>query len=220
MLAPSARSDASPSSFGPCAASQIGWTAPKTIGGWPGRAVAASGTEDVAAVRVGNEEDDVGLLRHVGAYPPECGDAEMRLWTGLEPGAQGWLVPALAQGAVATVRAPSDTRVRLGQNAPVRVRESGFHDVHVSGGGVRSLVFATNSLPQESNLESLDVEKFVQTIGTRKQDRARSSLADSSEGGSTRSIDRAWWFILLACALLLVLETVVSNRLSKRVTAR
>ena len=164
-------------------------------------------------------------LKYVTGYEPSVpafavGDAiDLRRYAKTLPG-YGSTAVALARGAVATVRTPLGARVRLGQNAPVRVRESGFHDVHVSGGGVRSLVFATNSLPQESNLESLDVEKFAQTIGTRKQDRARSPPADSSEGGSTRSIDRAWWFILLACALLLVLETVVSNRLSKRLMGR
>ena len=165
-------------------------------------------------------------LKYVTGYEPSVsafavGDAtDLRRYARTLPGF-GSTAAALARGAVATLRTPSGTQARLGQNdASVRVRESGFHEVHVSGGGARSLVFAANPLPQESNLEPLDVETFVQAIGTRQQDRARSSRADSPEGDRTRSFDGAWWFILLTCALFLALETVVSNRLSKRVTAR
>ena len=119
------------------------------------------------------------------------------------------------------MRTPSGTQVQIDESAgAVRIRESGFHEVHVSGGGPHSLVFAANSLAQESNVEPLNVENFARAIVTRKPDRVGSSLVGSSEDDAKRSFDRAWGFILIACALLLVLETVLSNRVSKRFTVR
>jgi hypothetical protein len=122
---------------------------------------------------------------------------------------------ALARGSVTTLKTPSgrQTQMRPGE-AFARAREAGFHEVHVSGGGARSLKFAANPLPRESDLTLLDANAFVANIG-----RARGA-DDAARTGSPReaytTIHRqVWWFLLVACALLLGLDTLISNRLSR-----
>ena len=89
---------------------------------------------------------------------------------------------ALSQGTVTTVRTPSGRRLGLAPGeAFVEVQEAGFYEVHVSGGGARSLVFAANPLPRESDLTPLDVDAFVAGIGVRRA----SSEPGPATGGRT-----------------------------------
>ncbi len=59
----------------------------------------------------------------------------------------------------------------------------------------------------------MDVEAFTAGLVT-----AAPRTAGAGDAGSSTSvlIQSAWWFLLLACALLLALETLFSNRLSRR----
>jgi Mg-chelatase subunit ChlD len=122
---------------------------------------------------------------------------------------------ALSRGTVTTLKAPSGRQTHMAPGeAFARVREAGFHAVHVSGGGPRSLVFAANPVARESDLTPLDVEAFVAAIGVED------AGVDTTQ--AARTVDttvgrRAWWFLLLACALLLGLDTLISNRLSRSV---
>jgi hypothetical protein len=124
---------------------------------------------------------------------------------------------ALSRGTVTTLRTPSGRQTHMAPGeAFVRVRETGFHEVHVSGGGSRSLVFAANPLARESDLTPLDVEAFVAAIGVAE------AAGETGQPSTARATDttvarRAWWFLLLAAALLLGLETLLSNRLSRPV---
>ncbi len=121
---------------------------------------------------------------------------------------------ALSRGTVTTVRAPSGDRRTLAPGEGfARVDEVGFHEAHVGGGGDRSLVIAVNAAPPESRTAPMDVEAFTAGLVT-----AAPRTAGAGDAGSSTSvlIQSAWWFLLLACALLLALETLFSNRLSRR----
>ncbi len=126
---------------------------------------------------------------------------------------------ALTRGAVTTMRTPSGKQIKMNPgDAFARVRQAGFHAVHVSGGDAKSLVFAANPEPRESDLAPLDVNAFVAKIGISDGSDARERLdgtqmVDSSPG------QRTWWVLLLICALLLGLDTLFSNRLSQPVRA-
>ena len=126
---------------------------------------------------------------------------------------------ALARGSVTMMRTPSGKRVQMEPGAAfAHAREAGFYEVHVSGGGARSLVFAANPLPRESDLTPLNVNAFVASIGVTDSagDAGRAPGADNVD---TPLEQRTWWFLLLACALLLGLDTLFSNRLSRPVQA-
>lgn len=126
---------------------------------------------------------------------------------------------ALSRGTVSTLRTPSGGQTRMAPgDAFAKVDEVGFYEVHVGGGGARSLVFAANPLPRESDLAPLDVNAFINSIG------ATASAGEGTRAQLARSVDtsadgHAWWFLLLICALLLALDTLLSNRLSRWVPA-
>lgn len=124
---------------------------------------------------------------------------------------------ALTRGAVATLRTPSgrQTHMAPGDAFPL-IREAGFHEVHVSGGGPRSIIIAANPLPGESDLAPLAVDAFIDAI--RVDDGAgKRRPASGTRNTASDVAQRAWWFLLLACALLLGLDTLLSNRLSHSV---
>lgn len=124
---------------------------------------------------------------------------------------------ALSRGTVSTLRMPSGRQAHMAPgDAFAKAEEAGFHEVHVGGGGARSLAFAANPLARESDLTPLDVNAFITGIGVT------SSAAQAGQTQLARAVDtgadqRAWWFLLLICALLLGLDTLLSNRLSRRV---
>lgn len=122
---------------------------------------------------------------------------------------------ALARGAVSTLRTPSGRKIPLASgDAFAPIREAGIHEVHVSGGGSRSLIIAANPLPRESDLTPLDVDAFVASIGIDRRAGADAPSRDPSLEDT--SVDqRAWWILLLICAVLLGLDTLFSNRLSR-----
>ena len=127
---------------------------------------------------------------------------------------------ALSRGAVVTLRTPSGKQMHMAPGETyAQVREAGFHEAHVSGGGARSVVFAANPLHRESDLTPLDVNAFVATITTMGIE------DDTSEAGQSAGVhnidpavaEHAWRLLLLICAVLLGLDTLLSNRLSRPV---
>lgn len=125
---------------------------------------------------------------------------------------------ALARGTITTLRTPSGRQLHLPPGeAFANAGEAGFYEAHVGGGGARSLVFAANPLPGESDLTPLDVQALVSSIG--KDTSGEATVADTRSPARTRSDDRAWQLLLLLCALLLGVDSVLSNRLSRRVAA-
>jgi len=122
---------------------------------------------------------------------------------------------ALARGAVSTLHTPSGQRIPMAPgDAFAPTREAGIHEVHVSGGGSRSLMFAANPLPRESDLSPLDVDAFVASISVDARSEASEAARDARRE-DTHIGERAWWILLLTCASLLGLDTLFSNRLSR-----
>lgn len=159
------------------------------------------------------------LASHVpGTYAVSVGDSvDLESYARGLPG-YGQTAAALSRGTVTTLRAPSGRRVPLtAGNAFARVQEAGFHEAHVSGGGSRSLVFAANPVPAESDPAALDVDAFIAAIGITEGSE-ETAMLEGNRGTTTLS-KNAWWFLLLVCALLLVLDTLFSNRLSRPVPA-
>ena len=122
---------------------------------------------------------------------------------------------ALARGSVTTLKTPSGRQIQMRPGeAFARAREVGFHEVHVSGGGPRSLIFAVNPLPRESDLTPLDANAVVADISRARGD-DETARAGSPHEADTTIHRQVWWFLLVACALLLGLDTLISNRLSR-----
>ena len=127
----------------------------------------------------------------------------------------GQSAAAFTRGAQSTLRTPSGRTVHMasGEAFP-RFREAGFHEVHVSGGGAKSLVIAANPLPRESDLTALDAREFVESFEVREPQGAAAAEADARTAGGGVERD-VWWYLVLACVVLLALDTLISNRLSR-----
>ena len=122
---------------------------------------------------------------------------------------------ALARGAVTTMRTPSGKQIKMKPGEVfARVQQAGFHAVHVSGGDSTSLVFAANPEPREFDLAPLDVDGFIANFDVA-DNVGEGRRLDGTRTVGGRPDHRAWWLLLLICALLLGLDTLFSNRLSQ-----
>lgn len=128
---------------------------------------------------------------------------------------------ALARGAVTTLRTPSGRQLTLGPgDAFAALDEAGFHEAHVSGGGGRSLVIAANPTTRESEPAVLDVDAFLAAIRATAPESPAGAPGEVTAMAAAKTVsDDVWWFLLLACVVLLGLDTLFSNRLSHGVQA-
>jgi hypothetical protein len=160
------------------------------------------------------------MLKYLASHVPTTNSVAVGETLDLESYARGLpgytrVAAALSRGTITTVRAPSGRQIHLAPGeAFVKAREAGFYEVHVSGGGGRSLVFAANPLPRESDLAPLDLQSF--NTGFEIVDGKGATEQEIEARGVDTAMDqRAWWFLLLAGVLLLALDTLFSNRLSR-----
>jgi len=136
-------------------------------------------------------------------------------------------LPKAAQGGQPqlVVETPSNRVVRLagadssrGAQTAVPLVERGFYELRVAGAtkGTGRMV-AVNVDPNESDLSRLDPQELVASV-TSASGRAGSGdgLAMMTESREERERRQTiWWYLLAGALVLLAVETVVSNRLSR-----
>ena len=149
-----------------------------------------------------------GLVRHAAGYDPE-------------PIARtvGQLVALPAEsdsaGMVATIVAPSGARERRGQ--VLDLGEAGFYEL-LSEDGATTRVLAANADRAESELEAWNASELAATLVSRD------SLATASAGTvptpeEREGRQRVWWLLLVAAFAVLLVETALGNRISRRPAA-
>jgi aerotolerance regulator-like protein/VWA domain-containing protein len=117
------------------------------------------------------------------------------------------------QGREAVVTAPSGQKQRLAatQHA-LELTDPGFFEVRRLEGGAWSRLIAVNFDPTESDLAVLDPEELAGAVTQQGGGRLRAAgPAPTTEEQESRQA--LWRYLLIAAALLLVGETVLSNRL-------
>jgi hypothetical protein len=125
-----------------------------------------------------------------------------------------------ARKASGVVSTPGGAQLTIGEGGSpsIGLTEQGFYSVRIQGMGERRpFQVAVNLDPSESDLSALPPQQFVQTATGRAAAPAGQSLerpdltpADIEKKQST------WWFLFVAGLAMLLSETVVANRLSKR----
>jgi hypothetical protein len=122
-------------------------------------------------------------------------------------------------GASGVVVSPSGEQVRLGQGGvhSVPLAEQGFYSVRLAGSGERRpFSVAANIDPVESDLTSLSPNDLLLSAtgggGSRGQSLENPDLTPA-EKERQQSI---WWFLLVAGLAALLIEAVLSNRLSRQ----
>lgn len=128
-----------------------------------------------------------------------------------------------AQAGVAAARvavSPSGQRLPVGEEGGevLELREQGFYELRTEAGQAGDagmLVVASNVDPAESDLTPLDPKEIVvASVGTAADGGAAAAGVPLTPEAQERS-QRLWWYVLLAGILLLGVDTLLSNRLSK-----
>ena len=117
------------------------------------------------------------------------------------------------------LESPSGVRDRVtpvGANHLVTLREQGFYELRGSSTPVGSgRPIAVNVDPAESDLSHLDPQDVVVAVtAVNGQGQTASDFGSATPQDQERR-QKVWWYLLLGALLLMAVETVMSNRLSK-----
>ena len=124
-------------------------------------------------------------------------------------------------GASGVVVSPSGEQARLGQGGvpSVTLAEQGFYSVRLAGSGDRRpYAVAANLDPGESDLTALSPTDFLASATNRP---TAAGSGESLEQPDLTPADKekqqsVWWFLLVSGLVALLVESVLSNRLSRR----
>jgi hypothetical protein len=117
------------------------------------------------------------------------------------------------------VESPSGARERVsatGANHLVTLHEQGFYELrgqNTAAGSGRPI--AVNVDPAESDLSHLDPQDVVLAVTAASAQRQPGMDVNSATPQDQERRQRVWWYLLLGALLLMGIETVLSNRLSK-----
>jgi hypothetical protein len=134
----------------------------------------------------------------------------------------GQVVPAARRGSIAPQRgatiavSPSGARVTIGaEDGALELTEQGFYDVRTQGAGAdTAITLASNVDLSESNLTAMDPRELVASV-TGRTASPTNTLGDARPSDEAQAqAQRLWWYLLVAGALLLAAESLLSNRLS------
>ena len=120
------------------------------------------------------------------------------------------------------VMSPSGRRMPVSAGARagfIDLVEQGLYEVHdARAADPRPLTLAVNVDLAETDLTAVDPEELAATVtGRAGQGREASAPVREIGAGDLERRQSVWWYLLVAAFLLLVGETVVSNRLSRTV---
>lgn len=129
------------------------------------------------------------------------------------------LDPARTVGSQAdeirTVVTPSGQRMTLDPEGGdvFALDEQGFYELRQqqTGGGPAATVAANVDL-SESDLTAIDPAEVIAAVGGGARSAATGQGAVELTDAAREGLQRVWWYLLLAGALLLAAETIVSNR--------
>jgi hypothetical protein len=154
------------------------------------------------------------LVKHAAGWAPE------RPWETV--GQVLALGESPSRERVATsVTSPSGERTRWTESDTARslvVREQGFYEVRDGNAVAPTRVIAVNRDAAESELGTFAPEEFVRTVAPAADASTATNVASTSSAEEREQRQRLWWYVLLAAILILAVESVLSNRLSR--TAR
>lgn len=122
-------------------------------------------------------------------------------------------------GPALLLESPSGHETRLhaaGSDHLAELNEAGFYELRGAATAIGSgRPIAVNVDPAESNLSHLDPQELIAAVTSRTADAADASVASSATPQDMERRQRIWWYLLLGALLVMAVETVLSNRLSR-----
>jgi hypothetical protein len=117
------------------------------------------------------------------------------------------------------VEAPSGDRTIVRADAEHRVvelTEQGFFEIRqLEVGDVPPTYVAVNLDPEESDLSALDADEFMGAVTPIQEQGGAASRARTLTVQERERRQQLWWYLLIGAMLILVMETAISNRLSR-----
>ncbi len=127
----------------------------------------------------------------------------------------------VAQGGDLVVESPSGRRQLVREEdgeAVVELTEQGFFEIrHTDGGELAPAVIAANLDPVEADLTTVDRDEFLGAVAPLE---AAVAVAGGAQTFTVEDMERRqhlWWYVLMGALIILLGETVLSNRLSRAV---
>lgn len=118
-----------------------------------------------------------------------------------------------------SIETPSGLRVASGGRdaaVPHELRESGLYTLRLLERGQEPVAVAVNPDPAESDLTRMDPAELARRISADPSAPVPGPTGEALSAPERERRQGLWWYILLAVLLLLVAETLTSNRLTVR----
>jgi hypothetical protein len=126
--------------------------------------------------------------------------------------AGGNAIVAAADDSTLVIEPPSSGEIRLDRQAPLlTLSEPGFYQVHRATPAIVEVVLAVNVNPTEANLESLDVEQFVEEIRALAVPTPTGTLLTQRQATEFDQQQQLWYLVLCAVLVLLLVEAFSAN---------
>jgi hypothetical protein len=94
--------------------------------------------------------------------------------------------------------------------------EQGFFEIRqLEVGDVPPTYVAVNLDPEESDLSALDADEFMGAVTPIQEQGGAASRARTLTVQERERRQQLWWYLLIGAMLILVMETAISNRLSR-----
>lgn len=152
------------------------------------------------------------IARHVTGY------RDYREWYSVGETIE-FFVPGDLSGAVVQALTPAGESVTLITNPGtllLPLDQPGFYELeNVPEDWDAPVTFAVNRDRGESDLESIDIEEFLLATAAVETSTAATGLEAAVRPEIVERRQSVWWYLLLAVGLLMGVETVISNRLSR-----
>ena len=132
----------------------------------------------------------------------------------------GELAPPGKPGAV-VVESPSGIRTRFASSNEglLPLHEQGFYEIRAEGAARgMGLRFAVNLDPAEANLARLDTQELKSAVLANRGPVAGTVASDAPSKEDAERRQTIWWYLLALAGVLLATETLMSNRLSRRIS--
>lgn len=115
--------------------------------------------------------------------------------------------------------APSGARLRIGaaDRPTVELAEQGFYELQRAGDRSGPRTLAVNVDLAESDLTAVEPELLTGAMVARPGADSTSAAAEAATPADLERRQTLWWYLLVAVLLLLTGETLLSNRLSRRI---
>jgi len=131
--------------------------------------------------------------------------------------AGGNAIVAAADDSMLVIEPPSSGEIHLDRQTPLlTLTEPGFYQVHRATPAITGVVLAANVNPAEANLESLDVEQFVEEIRASAVPVPARTLLTQRQATELDQQQQLWYLVLYGVLVLMLVEAFCTNWTGKQ----